>query len=154
VWLALAVVLTSACRGQPGPEGDSLRHRAVAALGAPDGYVFVFSPFNCSLQAAQIDAMNLIAERTRRSGVILTVAPGEVADSVTAGAVARLGLRMKAQPLARSPLRDVTTNEQLRLPLVIAVRGGQVIGVLAGDNVNRLDSWLAWLEQRPASPTI
>jgi hypothetical protein len=154
VWLVLATVLSSACRGQPGPERESLRQRAVAALGARDGYVFVFSPFNCSLQASQIDAMNLVAARARRSGIILTVAPGEVADSVSATAVARLGLRMKVRSLARSPLRDVMTDEQLRLPLVIAIRGGQVIGMLAGDSVDRLDSWLAWLEQRPASPTI
>lgn len=152
-WLVLTGAIAVACQGQPRSGGESLRRRAVTALGARDGYVFVFSPFNCSLQAEQIQAMNMVAARTRRSGIILTVAPGEVADSVTAGAVARLGLRMKTLPLARSPLRDVLTSEQLRLPLVIAVRGGQVIGVLAGENVDRLDSWLAWLEQRPTSPT-
>jgi hypothetical protein len=149
--LVLASLLVAACV-QPMPE-DSLARRAVATLGARDGYVFVFSPFNCSLRGEQIDLMNELAARRRRTGVILTAVSSDISDSTAAAAVSGLGLRMRTLSLARSPLRAITSRDRLRLPLAIALRRGEVVGILSGDDAERVDTWIAWLEQR-ATPEL
>jgi hypothetical protein len=139
-----ALIAASACR----PTEDSWARRAAQTLGASDGYVFVFSPFNCSLKAEQIDAMNELATRQRRSGRVLTVGH-EIADSATASeAVADLGIRLRASPLAATPLGRSSQPAGLHVPLVIAIRDGEVIAILSGADAGRLDTWLAWLEHR------
>jgi hypothetical protein len=147
--IAMAGMLLCACAGS-GQRGDaSFRERAVSALGGPDGYVLVFSPFNCTLTGAQIDAINALAARRRRSGIILAFSPSPADDSTAATAVARLGIRMTTRSLRESPLRDVGTRDGLRLPIAIAIRHGEVIAMTSGESAERLDSWLSWLEQRP-----
>jgi hypothetical protein len=138
-------VLVAACV-RPAPSPQSLGRRAAEALGARDGYVFVFSPFNCSLQQEQIDALNTIAARKRRSGIILTIGPGNLDDATSANAVAKLGLRMRSKVLMRSALRGLIERERMESPIVIALRSGRVIGTLSGESAERVDSWIEWLE--------
>ena len=126
-----------------------LEGAARAALGARDGYVFVFSPIDCSLRQEQIDRLNILAARARRSGVILTTGP--IDDSTAARAVALLGIRMRTAPLAVTTLSAAIDAAQLRLPLAIAIRHGRVIGVLAGQEAERLDAWVSWLENELGS---
>src|SRR3982751_1578338 len=92
-----AGVLATACSALPAR--PSFRERIATVLESPDGYVFVFSPFNCSLQGSQIDEMNLLASRTRRSGIVLATGPAGLSDSAAAAAVARLGVKLKARAL-------------------------------------------------------
>jgi hypothetical protein len=106
----------------------------------------VFSPFNCSLRKEQIDFMNALAGRSRRSGIVLTLGPGVIEDSIAAKAVAALGIRLKTRTLARSPLRELIAVDRLSVPLTIAIRRGRIIGMLAGESAERLDSWITWLE--------
>ena len=142
---SLAVLLAVACvdlRGDRGPWNDLV----VASLEASDGYLFVFSPFNCSLRSAQITAMNELAIRRRRTGRILTVGH-ELADSnAAADAVRALGIRLPTRPLASTPLgRGHAAG--LSAPLAIAIRHRRVVAVLAGPEAERLHTWIAWLEQ-------
>jgi hypothetical protein len=142
----LAGVLLAGCIHPP-QSTPSLGSRAVETLGARDGYVFVFNPLNCSLAQEQIDALNAIATRTHRSGILLTLGPSNFDDSTSAAAVARLGLRMKSVVLARTPLRGLVDRGQMAAPVVIALRGGRVVGIVAGGYAERVDTWIEWLEQ-------
>lgn len=142
----LAGVLLAGCI-RPAQPTPSLGSRAVETLGARDGYVFVFSPLNCSLAQEQIDALNAIATRTRRSGILLTLGPSDFDDSTSAAAVARLGLRMKSMVLTRSPLRGLVDRGQMAAPIAIALRGGRVVGVVAGEYAERVETWIEWMEQ-------
>lgn len=141
------LLVAAACHRADLPSGAAFDGRAVTALGAQDGYLFVFSPFNCSLKASQIDAINLIAQRTRRSGVILTAGFASVDSLTAADAVAQLGIHMRFVPLTNTSLATYVGGGGMQLPLVIAIRGGRVIGLLAGPDAERLDGWIAWLEQ-------
>jgi hypothetical protein len=149
----LALVATAAC-GAPGSSVDDLwSRRAVATLGARDGYLFVFSPFNCSMREAQIDALNALASRQRRSGLILTTGHEEADSAIASRLVGDLGLRLRARPLAMTPLGQNGARAGLRAPIAIAIRGGEVVAVLSGADLDRLDGWLDWLEHR-ASPRL
>jgi hypothetical protein len=144
----LAMIATAACVSPRPTAEDFWSRRAVATLGARDGYLFVFSPFNCSLRAPQIDALNALAARQRRSGRILTIGH-ELADSTIASRmIADLGLRIPAQPLAATPLGHSRARAGLRAPIAIAIRGGEVVALLSGSDLDRLDGWLDWLEHR------
>jgi hypothetical protein len=146
---ALMTVVVAAGCGWPGSGDQAWSRHAVAALGAPDGYLFVFSPFNCALRSEQIAAMNVLADRRRRTGRVLTVGH-ELSDSIVAAdAMARLGVRLDVRPLATSALRS-RPRAGLNAPLAIAIRNGEVIAVLSGSLAERLDTWLAWLEQWPS----
>jgi hypothetical protein len=143
------VVMATAC----GPTKPVLSAAAVSALGARDGYVFVVSPFNCSLNASQIDALNDLARRTRRSGVILAAGGAAVSDSVAAAAIADLGIRMRTRRLAESDVDRALANLGWRPPIVIALQHGEIVGTLSGEHAQMLDTWIPWLERQPLSPT-
>jgi hypothetical protein len=148
---SLAFALAMACT-PPKPGHPLWSERAVASLGADDGYLFVFSPFNCSLRAPQIRAMNELARRHRRSGRILTIGHA-LSDSTTAAqAVAELGILLQSRPLATTALGGSPVAGLIG-PLAIAIRHGKVIAILAGANAERIDTWLAWLEQTEMSAT-
>jgi hypothetical protein len=141
-----AGVLVAACSTFTGHR--RLGERLETVLGSGDGYVFVFSPFNCSLQGDQVDEMNTLAARTRRSAIVLATGPANLSDSAAASAVARLGIRLKARSLAGTDLEDLAEDTSLGMPLVLAIRHGEVIGILSGATAERLDTWIPWLENR------
>ena len=144
----VALVATAACVSAGPTVDDPWSRRAVATLGARDGYLFVFSPFNCSLRAPQIEALNALAARQRRSGRVLTIGH-EVADSAIASRlVVDLGLRIPTQPLAITSLGRGGAQAGLRAPIAIAIRGGEVVALLSGSDLDRLEGWLDWLEHR------
>ena len=147
----IALVATAACVS-PGPSiDDAWSRRAIATLGARDGYLFVFSPFNCSLRAPQIEALNALGARQRRSGRILTIGHAVADSAIASRLVVDLGLRIPAQPLAMTPLGQGSARAGLRAPIAIAIRGGEVVAVLSGSDLDRLDGWLDWLEHRSST---
>jgi hypothetical protein len=141
-----ASVLGMACSTLPG--NKPLSERIATVLESRDGYVFVFSPFNCSLQARQIDEMNVLASRARRSGVVLATGPSGLSDSAAVAAVDRLGIKLKARALERSGLEYLVHDQSFDMPMVIAIRQGAIIGILSGASAERLDTWIPWLERR------
>lgn len=147
-WLTVGFTASASC-GAARPSGsDTWAQRAVATLGADDGYLFVFSPFNCALRQRQIEAINELAGRTRRTGIVLSVGH-EVADSAVArAAVVALDIRLRSVPLATTPLGRAGRAAGFTVPTAIAIRGGQVVSVVSGRDAERIDTWLEWLERR------
>ncbi|HET9426532.1 MAG TPA: hypothetical protein VFO55_14265 [Gemmatimonadaceae bacterium] len=124
----------------------------MATLGAAEGYLFVFSPFNCALRAPQIAALNALSERSRRSGRLLSIGH-ELADSAAARrATKELGIRLKTGPLATTRLGASLGTVGLTTPFAIAIRENRVVAVLSGADTQRIDSWLAWIEHRSPPP--
>jgi hypothetical protein len=145
---ALAMcIMASACGSAPGLSGAT-----IAALGARDGYVFVVSPFNCFLTADQIGVLNAIAARTRRSGVILTAGAAAGTDSTAARAVADLGIRMRASRLLGTPIDRGLNSLGWKPPVIIAMRHGEVVAILRGEQAREFDTWIAWLEGQSLKP--
>ena len=143
-----ALVMAVACR----PAEAALAGNAVSTLGAPDGYVFAVSPFNCFLGRRQVEALNALAARTRRSGVILASGGAAVDDATAAAAVGALGIRMRTRRLAGSAIGRELNRLGWNPPVVIAIRHGAVVGVLTGEQAQTLDTWIAWLEGQPVRP--
>lgn len=143
--LSAGVLLGVACAR---PDRGDWTRDAIATLGAMDGYLFVFSPFNCALRQPQIDALNALATRARRAGKILTIGH-ELGDTAIARqTVAALGIRMVSMPLAATAFGRSPETRSLGFPLAVAIRGGQVIATLSGSEAERIDDWVAWVEHR------
>lgn len=133
-------------------QAPSLSEAAVTALGARDGYVFVLSPFNCFLSADQIAVLNTIAARSRRSGVLLASGAAASSDSASANAVLGLGIRMRASRLLGTPLDRGLGSLGWKPPIVIAIRNGEVIAVLRGEQAKDFHTWIGWLERQSMKP--
>jgi hypothetical protein len=147
--LSAGVLLSPACLSSTTPDRENdWTRRAVATLGAKDGYLFVFSPFNCGLREAQIDALNALAHRSRRTGKVLTIGHELVDSAIARRAVTELGITMPSIALGATPFGSSRETRSLGVPLAIAIRDGQVIATLAGADVERIDRWIAWIEHR------
>jgi hypothetical protein len=147
VGAGLAVAVTAAGaprRGDASP--DTARAVVVTALGATDGYIFVLNPFNCVLREAEIETMQRLALRHRRSGRVLTMGH-DASDSATARrAAVELGVTLPVSPLGASSLANSPLLRSIGTPAVIAVRNGRVIGTLAGVDFERSAEWIRWIE--------
>jgi hypothetical protein len=138
------VALATSC----GTASPRLTEAVLSALGGRDGYVFVVSPFNCVLGGNQIDALNAIGSRHRRSGVMIVSGGAAGNDSAAVAAAAGLGIRMRTTGLTGTHIERELKRMGWQPPLVVAVQRGEIVGLLRGEEVRRLDTWVAWLERQ------
>lgn len=146
--LLLGGGLAAASIAQRDDDPEAPIRDVVETLGARDGYLFVFNPYNCTLREAEIEMMRELGARSRRSGKVLTLGH-DVGDSTAARRAAEdMGVTLPVGSYASTRLRGSRFMRTIGSPAVIAIRNGQVIATLSGEDFKRSAAWIRWLEHQ------